>query len=152
MLKLSFYKQVKKNYQPKKNDIEYWLKQSLTKPFKNIFLNISIVSKKTSQELNLQFRQKNFPTNVISLEYSDTRQKYNILMGELILCDDIIVEEAKANYKPIIEHYAHMVVHGLLHLQGFDHINDIDANSMEKLEIEILDKFGIKNPYIKMRD
>lgn len=148
MLNFSLYKQLRRNYQPKKAEIKSWILAALVDSYKNISLEISIVSAKQSQKLNLSYRDKNYPTNVISLEYSDTRDQYSLLMGELILCDEIIVKEAMAADKSIIAHYAHMIIHGILHIQGFDHIDDEDAVKMESLETEILQKLGYSKPYI----
>ena len=70
-----------------------------------------------------------------------------LLQGELILCDDIVAAEAIAQNKDILSHYAHLILHGMLHLQGMDHINDADAVVMESLEIELMSKLGFANPY-----
>ena len=148
MINISLYKAIRRNYQPKRADILQWLRQSLINKYKHIYINISIVNSITSQTLNNQYRQKNTPTNVISLEYADTRDEFAMLSGELILCDEVIVQEAMLQQKSIFEHYAHMIIHGLLHIQGLDHINTQEAEYMENLEVKILQKFDIKNPYI----
>ena len=142
-------KNVKRSHQPKRKQIEAWLKASLIKNYNNISINIVIVSTQRSQELNLCYRNIDKPTNVISLEYptSSPSESYHILMGDLILCDDIIVKEAQSQHKSIIEHYAHMIIHGMLHLQGLDHENTIDAEHMEALEVSIMAQFGFANPY-----
>ncbi len=75
-----------------------------------------------------------------------------MLTGELILCDEIILHEAREQKKSILDHYAHMLVHGMLHLQGLDHIVEADALYMEQLEIDILSQFAIKNPYVIVED
>jgi probable rRNA maturation factor len=110
-------------------------------------LSVSIISLDDSQALNLLYREKNKPTNVISLEYPDNREQFNMLTGELFLCDEVIVNEATEQSKSIINHYMHMLVHGLLHLQGYDHILDDEAEIMEALEVQILKQFGIEDPY-----
>ncbi len=133
--------------QPKRSDISRWLKSSLLQKYKNVFLNISIVNKESSKNLNFSYRNKNYPTNVISLEYEDSTINNFLLSGDIILCHEIIVQEAELQNKKIIDHYAHLIVHAILHLQGLDHENDDDAEIMEAEEIKILSKFGIPNPY-----
>ena len=147
MLHLSLTKQVRKIYQPKRVDIQKWLRQSLLYTYKNITLDVSVVNSLVSAELNQQYRQKNYPTNVISLEYGNTRDEFSMLSGELILCDEVIVKEAQEQNKTVIAHYAHMVVHGMLHLQGLDHQNDTEAEYMEGLESKIMNGLGFINPY-----
>ena len=147
MLHLSLTKQVRKGYQPKRTDIQKWLRQSLLYTYKNITLDVSIVNSIISAELNQQYRQKNYSTNVISLEYANTRDEFAMLSGELILCDEVIVKEAGEQNKTVIAHYAHMVVHGMLHLQGLDHQNDAEAEYMEGLESKIMNGLGFPNPY-----
>ena len=147
MIKFSLTKQVRKLYQPKRADFKKWLTLSLIKHYKIVYIDVIIVSNKISQELNSKYHNKNYPTNVISLEYEQTRKGFDILNGELILCDDIIVEEATQQNISILEHYAHMVVHGVLHLQGLNHIDEHDAEKMEDLETIIMQKLGFSDPY-----
>ena len=106
-------------------------------------LTIRIVDKAESQSLNNQYRKKNEPTNVLSFLIND-----NPLLGDIILCHSVIKKEALAQKKSIDDHYAHLVIHGYLHLIGFDHTKKNDALTMENKEIAILKKLGIKNPYL----
>ena len=147
MLHFSLSKQRRAAHQPKRAEIQKWLCQALIYTYKNIYIDISIVHKADSARLNNDLRQKNYATNVISLEYSEMRDEYAMLNGELVLCDEVIVEEAMAQNKSIMAHYAHMVVHGMLHLQGLDHQDNETANHMESIEIEILHNLGYANPY-----
>lgn len=148
MINFSLYKEVKRLYQPKRKNCLNWVSHSLVKEYQLISIDLIIVSKKRSLELNKKYRQKDNPTNVISLEYHQTRESFNLLCGEIILCDEIIVEEAISQQKDIMAHYAHMIVHGTLHLQGFDHQNDDEANQMEAFEVKIMKQFGYPNPYL----
>ena len=148
MLEFSLTKSVRKAYQPKKSFVGEVIQKSLITAYKQVYLDIAIVSLKASQELNQTYRNINKPTNVIALEYPDTREKFTILNGEIILCDNIIITEALAQNKDVHDHYIHMLVHGLLHLQGFDHVQKKDQANMEKQEIKILQGFNITNPYI----
>jgi len=147
MLKFSLIKNVRKAHQPKYKDVAKYTKLALIRKYNSVYIDILIVSSVRSRELNLEYRNKDYPTNVISLEYSDTREQFNILQGELILCDDVIVKEAKEQGKSIISHYTHMIIHGILHLQGLDHKNPSEAKHMESLEIKILQELGFQNPY-----
>ncbi|MCC2645895.1 MAG: ybeY [Burkholderiales bacterium] len=145
IFKVNLTKQIRRPYQPKLNQVKSYIRHSLVKKFNIINLSISIVSNKVSRELNLKYRNLDYATNVISLEDRATREEFNILQGDLILCDGIIVDEVTS--ENINLHYAHMIVHGVLHLQGFDHIKDSDAAQMEDMEIHILKELGFNNPY-----
>lgn len=135
-------------HQPKYAEINKIIRRSLVDKYNSVMISIAIVNNEDSRQANLEFRNKDKPTNVISLEYADSRDTFNMLTGELILADEIIVQEANEQGKNIAAHYAHMLVHGMLHLQGYDHLNDADAEEMEALEIEILLSLGVANPYI----
>ena len=150
MINFSLTKYIRRSYQPNKATISKWLKKSLINSYKIVSIEISIVDTATSQKLNNQYRNKNYPTNIITLEYANTRENFSMLSGELILCDDIILKESQEQNKNILDHYAHLIVHGMLHLQGLDHIIEKEANYMESLEIDILNGFAIKNPYVIM--
>ncbi len=113
--------------------------------YATIAINIEICTRKEITALNKLYRGKNRPTNIISLEYS---VENNYLTGDIFLCHDIIKIEAKQQQKKIIDHYCHLIVHGLLHLQGFDHVQENDAEEMELNEKKILKQFGIKDPYL----
>lgn len=143
----SLTKEVRRLHQPKKKQVMAWINSSLIKEYTNVSIQITIVSQQKSQQLNLIYRGQNKPTNVISLEYPGLSFGTPLLVGEIILCDAVIVDEALAQHKTILEHYAHMLIHGMLHLQGFDHENEKDAMIMEGLEIDIMAQFGFNNPY-----
>ena len=150
MINFSLTKHTRSGYQPTKAIIAKLLKKSLINSYKIVSIEISIVDTVTSQKLNQQYRDKNYPTNIITLEYPNTRENFSMLSGELILCDDIISKESKEQNKTIFDHYAHLIIHGMLHLQGLDHILDDEASYMENMEINILSQFAIKNPYVIM--
>jgi probable rRNA maturation factor len=112
------------------------------------------------QRLNNTFRNKDKPTNVLSFPYHNLEntnwrtkleKKKNVFLGDIAISYDMVNREAIAQGKPFQSHFAHMVVHGFLHLLGYDHIYDDQANEMEELETKILQKcFGIENPYINV--
>ena len=111
-------------------------------------LTVRIVDEPESQALNNQYRHKNKPTNVLSFPFESPGEIELDLLGDLVICAAIVAEEAKAQQKKELAHWAHMVVHGTLHLHGYDHVTDKDAEVMECLEIEILQKLGFSNPYL----
>jgi probable rRNA maturation factor len=104
-----------------------------------------------SQELNHQYRGKNKPTNVLSFPFEIPEhlpEGVEIeLLGDLIICAPVVEREAQEQNKALLAHWAHMTLHGCLHLLGYDHIEDKEAEEMESLEIEILQKMGFPNPY-----
>lgn len=99
------------------------------------------------QELNKQYRDKDKPTNVLSFPMQSPEEIDVDLLGDIVLCASVIKQEAKQQSKSEKSHWAHMVVHGMLHLQGYDHIKDDDAEEMEQLEINILSRLGFESPY-----
>ena len=106
-------------------------------------LSIEFMSDDDIQALNKQFRQKDKPTNVLS--FPNDEGDY---IGDIAISVDTVTAEADSQKKDIKDHLLHMVVHGTLHLLGYDHESDADAEEMEALEIKILDQFGINNPYL----
>ena len=110
-------------------------------------VTVRIVDIAESQQLNHQYRGKNNATNVLSFPFEAPPEITLNLLGDLVICAEIVKLEAKQQNKPESSHWAHMVVHGTLHLLGFDHINDNDAEHMEELEISILNKLSIDDPY-----
>ena len=99
------------------------------------------------QELNKTYRDKDKATNVLSFPMQSPEEIDVDLLGDIVLCASVIRQEAKQQSKTELEHWAHMVVHGMLHLQGYDHIKDDEAEEMERLEINILSRLGFESPY-----
>lgn len=121
-------------------------------------LTLRLVNNEEIQQLNHDYRGKNTPTNVLSFPFEpyDALTAYAgdvvdisdlNLLGDIIMAPAVIEEEAQAQNKSRQDHYAHMTVHGILHLLGYDHIKDDEAETMENLEIQILHTLGISNPY-----
>lgn len=112
-------------------------------------VNVMLVSPEESQSLNAEWREKDYATNVLSFpfELPEGLETANTMLGDLVICPAVLLKESTEQNKSVSEHFAHLLVHGLLHLQGYDHENDAEAEEMERLEIELLARAGFQNPY-----
>lgn len=110
-------------------------------------ITLRFVDELESQQLNNDYRQKNKPTNVLSFEFEAPEHIQMSFLGDLVICAAVVEQEAKEQQKKPIEHLTHLCIHGLLHLLGYDHINENDAEEMETLETNILAKLNINDPY-----
>lgn len=117
-----------------------WVKAALTQ---NAEITIRIVEEHEGQELNHKFRGKKAATNVLTFFYDDILP----LTGDIVLCAAVIEKEAQQQDKTLMAHYAHLTVHGVLHLQGYDHEDDQDAAIMEQIETNIVTHLGYDDPY-----
>jgi len=108
---------------------------------------VRLVDTAESRRLNAEFRHKDTPTNVLSFPYEPLPGMAFHHVGDLVICAPVVAQEAVGQGKPALAHWAHMVVHGMLHLQGFDHAGDADAERMEALETGILTGLGFAAPY-----
>lgn len=127
-------------------DFNRWVKASLIRHYDSLEQTIRIVDESESRQLNARFRGREKPTNVLSFPSESPYLDYQCL-GDLVICAPLVAREAIAQNKPEKAHWAHLVVHGMLHLQGYDHQNEADASEMEELEVEILSTLGYSNPY-----
>lgn len=132
---------------PSHQQFQSWLEQVLTQYQRSFELTIRIVSEQESQALNHQYRYKDSSTNVLSFPFEVPEGIELDLLGDLVICADVVEREAIEQQKTSLAHWAHMTVHGCLHLLGYDHIVDQDAEEMEALEIDILQQLGFNNPY-----
>lgn len=113
--------------------------------------SILVATAEEIQQLNKQYRDKDKPTNVLSFPMESPEEVDLCLLGDIVLCAKVIKQEAHEQSKSENSHWAHMVVHGMLHLQGYDHIDDEEAEEMEQLEISILNQLGFDDPYKENR-
>jgi len=108
-------------------------------------ITVRIVDAEEAQSLNRDYRDKDYVPNVLTFEYGEISP--GVLGGDVVICAPVVEREAREQGKPLQHHYAHMTVHGVLHLQGYDHIDPHDADIMESHEVAILKRFRIPNPY-----
>lgn len=133
---------------PAVNDLERWISAALqSQKLEEAEVSLYIVDEDESQELNAQYRGKDYPTNVLSFP-ADIAEEVGIpLLGDLVVCAPIVERESQEQGKTLQAHWAHMLIHGTLHLVGFDHIDDDEAEAMETLETQILTGLGYPAPY-----
>lgn len=141
--------------------LEQWAQLALRIADSEAEITIRIVDDEESNELNLQYRGKDKPTNVLSFpfeqpEFDDPELAAEMAaelgdvnyLGDLVVNAQLVAQEAMQQHKNVIDHWAHLVIHGTLHLQGFDHIEDDEAEAMETLEVQLLATLNITNPYV----
>ncbi|MFC3152143.1 rRNA maturation RNase YbeY [Litoribrevibacter euphylliae] len=133
---------------PDADDFQLWADKALTGRKEDAELTIRIVDEEESQTLNHQYRDKDKPTNVLSFPFEAPENLPDFpLIGDLVICASVVEQEAQEQGKPLKNHWAHMVIHGILHLLGYDHIDDEEAEEMESLETDILSQLEIPDPY-----
>jgi probable rRNA maturation factor len=114
---------------------------------KPVVLSVRIVGRARSRSLNARYRLKDKPTNVLSFAGAGRVPDGRFFLGELVICAPVVAAEAHAQDKSLNAHWAHMTIHGVLHLLGFDHERAPEAAKMAAREIQILDRLGFSNPY-----
>lgn len=145
---------------PKESELSIWVNNTLSACLNNTderensnhkySVTIRLVTSQESQELNKTYRNKDYPTNVLSFtselpDFIDITPKP---LGDLVLCFDVVNKESIDQQKQAVDHWAHLVTHGCLHLLGYDHQTDDEATEMEAIEVKLLGDMDIKNPYI----
>jgi probable rRNA maturation factor len=122
-------------------NVARWIGHALAGPAE---IAVRIVGEAEARELNLQYRRKDYPTNVLTFDYA----RDPVVMADLVLCGPVVEREAREQRKTLQAHYAHLLVHGTLHAQGYDHeAGEREAVEMEALEILLLSSLGFSNPY-----
>lgn len=134
---------------PSDDQFIQWVTTTLQGRKDDAELCIRLVGPEESQALNAQYRGKDKSTNVLSFPFEVPEGIPLNLLGDLVICADVVKQEAEEQQKPLAHHWAHMVVHGTLHLLGYDHINNDEAEAMEQLERDILLQLQIPDPYIE---
>ena len=133
---------------PTETQFQLWVDTALTSLLEQGEVCIRVVGPEESQTLNHTYRGKDKSTNVLSFPFEVPEGVPLHLLGDLVICADVVASEAAEQNKPLFNHWAHMVVHGCLHLIGYDHIKDDEAEEMESLERQILAKLDISDPYL----
>ena len=110
-------------------------------------INIALFREPAARSLNRQYRGKDYATNVLGFPYEPLPDERSTLIGDLVLCPAVVAREAREQGKRLRDHYAHLTIHGVLHLVGYDHETDADAEKMEAIEREVLAELGIADPY-----
>jgi len=136
--------------QPNQQKIQYWIDTVLENLEEDTEIVVRIVDEQESAQLNEYYRHRTGATNILSFPFEapDIEGFTSELLGDLVICAPVLQREAIEQQKNISDHWAHIIVHGVLHLLGYDHIEETDAEEMENKEIAILKKMNINNPYI----
>lgn len=132
---------------PVKDQFQSWVNAVLTDNKQDSEVVIRIVDEEEMAQFNEQYRNKKGSTNILSFPYNAPVEVESNLLGDLLICAPVVEQESQQQHKNIEHHWAHMIIHGLLHLLGYDHLNDAEAEEMETLEIKILKTLNIPNPY-----
>lgn len=133
---------------PSLEQFTYWATQAVRPEQENVELTIRIVDEAESHHLNFTYRSKDRPTNVLSFPFEVPEGIELPLLGDLVICRQVVEKEAAEQQISLEAHYAHLTVHGCLHLLGYDHIEDDEAEEMESLETEIMLGMGYQDPYL----
>jgi probable rRNA maturation factor len=144
-LSLSVQYAVNQEGLPSRSQFKKWVKAALRVDTE---VTIRVVDEEEGRMLNSSYRGKDYATNVLTFPLTEIPH----LMGDIIICAPVVESEAHAQNKSIEAHYAHLTVHGVLHLHGYDHITEPQAELMESLEVTILQKLGYANPYRILED
>ena len=129
---------------PAATQLRRWTRAALARPAQ---VTLRIVGEREGESLNRKFRRKPYATNVLTFSYAGDDGRAGDIAGDIVLCAPVIAREARRQGKALEAHYAHLTVHGLLHLQGYDHENPREARIMEAREAAILRRLGYPDPY-----
>ena len=138
---------------PTEEQFSHWVNQALTMQaqtadYSETEMTIRIVDEAESHELNLTYRGKDKPTNVLSFPFEVPDGIELPLLGDLVICRQVVEKEVIEQQKPLDAHWAHLAIHGTLHLLGYDHLTDEEAEEMESLETQIMQSLGYEDPYL----
>ena len=148
MLELDLQNASQASHLPSEAQFRQWCELALRQRTADSELTIRLVDEAEGQELNRTWRQKDYPTNVLSFPADVPDEMLDIpLLGDLVICVQVVEREAQEQNKSPEAHWAHLVIHGCLHLLGYDHIDDEEAEEMETLEQQLLAELGHPDPY-----
>lgn len=143
-------RQVESKALPTDEEVHRWVTAALRDEREVAEVSVCLVDAATSAELNHRYRGKNYPTNVLSFPADLPAELGLPLLGDLVLCPEVVTREAAEQSKAASAHWAHMLVHGTLHLLGYDHLHDDEAEVMETLETRIVTALGFAPPYAEI--
>ncbi len=132
---------------PANKELRRWMSHALDEQEKAVTVTLRIVDREEAQALNARWRGQQHATNVLAFPLGCTLGSGSILVGDIVICAPLACEEARQQGKTLAAHWAHLVIHGALHLRGFDHIDAQQATQMERLECELLAALGFPDPY-----
>lgn len=147
MIRIDVQRACDDKYLPSDSTLAKWARKAIQDTNPDRELTIRIVDEDESTMLNKRWRNKNGPTNVLSFPFDGDQRLAPGLLGDIIICAPVVRREAEEQQKTLEAHWAHMVIHGTLHLQGYDHMDDKQAEEMESLETRLLQSLGYSNPY-----
>ncbi|HEY2417478.1 MAG TPA: rRNA maturation RNase YbeY [Steroidobacteraceae bacterium] len=146
-MKISIVRSVRAGWLPPARDLQGWAAAALGRRAAGRELSVLLAGRARSRALNARYRGRDHATNVLSFPASPAAAAPSGVLGELVICPAVLRQEARAQRKSARAHWAHMVVHGVLHLMGYDHERPADAQRMERREIRALRQLGFANPY-----
>jgi probable rRNA maturation factor len=132
---------------PGRGQFVRWVGAAMHRPTRSTEVSIRVVGAARSRRLNARYRRKDQPTNVLSFAGAGVTPDGRRILGELVICAPVMAREARAQGKSLRAHWAHITVHGVLHLLGFAHEDEPEARKMAEREIQILDRLGFSDPY-----
>ncbi|MEL0637036.1 rRNA maturation RNase YbeY [Marinomonas sp. TI.3.20] len=133
---------------PSFEDFSRWIKVALPTIGDEFEVTVRLVDEEESLALNSEYRGKDKSTNVLSFPFEAPMDLDVPLLGDLVICTQVVNREAEEQQKTALDHWAHLTIHGILHLRGYDHIDDDEAEEMEALETQLLASLGISDPYL----
>lgn len=133
---------------PSFENFSRWVRVALPTIGDDFEVTVRLVDEEESHALNKEYRGKDKSTNVLSFSFEAPMELDVPLLGDLVICTQVVNREAKEQQKPLLDHWAHLTIHGILHLRGYDHIDDDEADEMEALEVQLLASLDIPDPYL----
>ncbi|MDO4997417.1 MAG: rRNA maturation RNase YbeY [Neisseria sp.] len=136
---------------PSERDFRVWIWQALKNEYRHADISLILLDEEDARTYNRDYRGKDYATNVLSFAFNEG-EMFNPatadgIVGDLIICPQVVASEASEQGKDLTAHFAHLTIHGTLHLMGYDHMNDAEAKEMENLEIKLLQQLNYPNPY-----
>jgi probable rRNA maturation factor len=147
-LQLSVQNEAGRKGVPVARSFETWVRAALAGRRRGASeIAIALIRQPAAREINRRYRGKDYATNILSFPYEPLPNEKTALLGDLVICPAVVAREAREQGKLLRNHYAHLTIHGTLHLLGYDHERERDAEAMETIERKVLARLGIPDPY-----